>query len=197
MEKTLFDRLIGETYATYGKPTPRQSVLDAAFKFVADFPDEFILWAAEQMQDADRLPPNIGRTLKKDLFPAWRASQMPTFTNEQYYADMCGDPDCPECRGKGWFYVWKRGAKPGTAPTAIPCLCNLTCDAFPDMEIRKASLADLKANGWTFHEPPRIRNRPPQPLKKSLQEMLDGLHAGRGIPADAFDPRRQMPEEYE
>jgi len=160
-------------------------------------PDDFIIWAAEQMQDADRLPPNIGRTLKKELYPAWKASQMPTFTNEQFYADMCGDPDCPECRGKGWFYVWKKGAKPGTAPTAIPCLCNMTCDAFPDMEIRKASLADLKANGWTFHEPPRIRNRPPKPLKKSLQETLAGLREGRGVPADAFDPRRQMPEEYE
>ena len=197
MDKALFDSKIKETYATYGKPDPRPSVLEAAFKRVADLPDEFIVWAAEQLQDADKLPNNLGRELKKSLFPAWRASQMPTFTNEQYYADMCGDPDCPECRGKGWFYVWKRGAKPGTAPTAIPCLCNLTCDAFPDMEIRKASLADLKANGWTFHEPPRIRNRPPQPLKKSLQELLAGLRAGRGIQPDAFDPRRQMPEEYE
>ena len=197
MEKSLFDRLIGETYATYGKPAPRQPVLDAAFKPVADYPDDFILWAAEQMQDAERLPANIGRELKKTLFPAWRASQMPTFTNEQFYADMCGDPDCPECHGKGWFYVWKRGARPGTAPTAIPCLCNMTCDAFPDMEIRKACLADLKENGWTFHEPPRIRNRPPEPLKKSLQEVLAGLRAGQGIPADACDPRREMPEDLQ
>ena len=197
MEKMLFDRLIGETYATYGKLAPRQAVLDQAFKFVADYPDDFIIWAADQLQDADKLPSNIGRELKKVLFPAWKASQMPAFTNAQFYEDLSGDPDCPECHGKGWFYVWKRGAKPGTAPTAIPCLCNLTCDAFPDMEIKKASLADLKANGWTFHEPPRIRNRPPTPLKKSLRDLLDGLRAGRGIPPDDFDPRRQMPEEYE
>ena len=195
MDKTLFDRLIKETYATYGKPDPRPSVLDAAFKQVSELPDDFILWAAEKLQDADRLPANIGRELRKELFPAWKASQMPTFTAEQFYADMCGDPQCPECRGKGWFYGWRKGAPAGTAPTAIPCLCNITCDAFPDMELKKACLADLKANGWTFHEPPRIRNRPPQPLKFSLQELLGRLRAGQGIPPDAYDPRREMPEE--
>ena len=57
MDKTLFDRLVKETYATYGKPDPRPAVLDAAYKHVADMPDDFIVWASERLQDADRLPP--------------------------------------------------------------------------------------------------------------------------------------------
>jgi len=196
MDEQLFNMKLSETYAAFGKPAPRPAVLSAAYKQVADMPDDFIIWASEQLQDADRLPANVGRELRKSLFPAWKASQMPTFTNEQYYADMCGDPQCPECHGKGWFYVWRKGAGPGTAPTAIPCLCNMTADAFPDMELKKACLEDLRASGWTFHEPPRIRNRPPQPLKFSLQELLGRLRAGQGIPADAYDSRRAMPEEY-
>lgn len=196
MDKHLFDERVKETFAAFGKADPRPAVLEAAYKQVADYPDDFIIWAAERLQDADKLPANIGRELRKSLYPSWKASQMPTFTNEQFYADMCGDPDCPECHGKGWFYVWKKGARPGTAPTAIPCLCNITCDAFPDIELRKACLEDLRVNGWTFHEPPRIRNRPPQPLKTSLHDLLARLRAGEGVPPDAFDPRREMPEEY-
>ena len=196
MDRTLFDSLVKETYAAFGKPDPRPAVLAAAYKQVADMPDDFMIWAAEQIQDTDKLPVNLGRDLRKSWYPGWKGSQVQAFTNEQFWNDMCGDPQCPECFGKGWFYAWKRGAKPGTAPTAIPCMCNLTCDAFPDMDLRKACLDDLKRNGWTFHEPPRIRNRPPEPLKKSLQEVLAGLHAGQGLPsADDFDPRREMPEE--
>lgn len=196
MDKHLFDERVKETFAAFGKADPRPAVLEAAYKQVADYPDDFIIWAAERLQDADKLPANIGRELRKSLYPSWKASQMPTFTNEQFFADMCGDPQCPECHGKGWFYVWRRGARPGTAPTAIPCVCNVTCDAFPDIDLKKATLADLKANGWTFREPPRIRHRPPQPLKISLHDLLARLRAGEGIPPDAFDPRREMPEEY-
>ena len=198
MDKQLFDTLMNETYATYGKPAPRQPVLDAAFKQVEALPDEFMLWAAEQLQDSDRLPANIGRELRKGLYPSWRASQMVAFSEEQVMNDLSGDPACPDCGGKGWHYVWRWNAKPGTAATAIPCLCNMTADAFPDVELRKASSSDLLANGWVFDEPPVARTRPPKPLKRSLQEMLESLRRGRGVywdnPPD--DPRRKMPEEY-
>lgn len=196
MDRTLFDNLVKEVWASFGKPDPRPAMLVAAYKQVADYPDEFMLWAAEQMQDSDKLPVNLGRELRKSWYPGWKASQIQSVSMDQFVNDMCGDPQCPECHGKGWFYVWRRGARPGTAPTAIPCICNVTCDAFPDIDLKKATLADLKANGWTFREPPRIRNRPPTPLKFSLQSLLDRLHAGYGVPQDAYDPRRELPEEY-
>ena len=143
MDKTLFDRLVKETYATYGKPDPRPAVLDAAYKHVADMPDDFIVWASERLQDADRLPPNLGRELRKELYPAWKASQMPTFTNEQFYADMCGDPDCPECHGKGWFYVWKRGAKSAkTLMNSAPMILRVRSGSeTPASRSRKRSVA--------------------------------------------------------
>lgn len=198
MDRQLFDTLMNETYAAYGKPAPRQAVLDAAFKQVEPFPDGFMLWAADILQDSDKLPANIGRELRKGLYPAWKASQMAAVSEERFVNDICGDPHCPDCGGKGWFYVWRWEAKPGTAATAIPCLCNMTCDAFPDMELRKASSRDLLANGWVFEEPAVVRTRPPKPLKKSLQETLEGLRRGRAAywenPPE--DPRRAMPEEY-
>ena len=198
MDRVLFDSLMNEIFAAYGKPAPRLAVLDAAFKQVEPFPDDFMLWAAEILQDSDKLPANIGRELRKGLYPSWRASQMAAFSEEQVMNDMSGDPACPDCGGRGWFYVWRWNAKAGTAATAIPCLCNMTADAFPGVELRKASSRDLLANGWVFEEPEIVRNRPPQPLKKPLRDLLDGLRRGR--PAywenPPEDPRRAMPEEY-
>lgn len=193
MDKHVFDGVVRELYAAFGKPEPRPAVLDAAFKAVAGLPDEFAEWASERLQDADRLPSNLGRELKR-MYPAWKAEAFSAPQHDPWANECSGDPHCPDCGGSGWHYVWRRPARSGTAPTAIPCLCNTVVDAWEDPP-RRASLEDLRRAGiWTLREPPMVRTRPPVPMRRPLAEAMAGLRAGRGVPEDAPDPRRQMQE---
>lgn len=190
MDRAYFEELMGETFAAFQKADPKPPVLDAIFKQIDQFPDAFMDWAAEQMQDSDRLPLNIGRHMRRNLWPEWRASQISPATGGR-----SGDPQCPECHGEGWFHVWKVGAPAGTAPTAWACRCNRIVDSWPDLNLRRVCLAELKAMGWTFHEPPMVRTRPATPLSFSLNELLADIRAGR-LEKIQPDPAREMPHAY-
>lgn len=196
MERTRFDRVMNEVFAAFQKQQPRQAVLDVIFEKVADLPDDFIDWAAAKLKDEEKLPLNLGRELKR-LWPAFKAETTPVEQYDPYANEQAGDPNCPDCRGRGWHYVWPTDPKlykPGCAEYAVPCLCNTTVDSW-EHPPRKASLADLKATGrWTMRRPPMVRNGEPKPLGFSLQQMLDRLRQGRGVQDEAPDPRRQMPE---
>ena len=193
MNRQTFDNAMGEVFAAFQKPAPRPAVLDAIFKRVEELPEEFVFWASEKLQDEEKLPANLGRELLR-MFPAWKAENFSQPQHDPWANETSGDPNCPDCGGSGWHYVWRRPARPGTAPTAIPCLCNTVVDAWEDPP-RRASLEDLRRAGiWTLREPPMVRTRPPVPLKRSLAEVLAGLRAGRGVPEDEPDPRRQMQE---
>ena len=194
MDKSYFTTVMGGIFAAFQKPSPRGAVVDEAFTPVADYPDDFIDWAAARLKDEDKLPVNIGRELKR-MWPAYKAETTPAVPFDPHANENAGDPHCPDCGGIGWHYVWRRG-NPSVAPTAVPCRCNAVVDRWENPP-RKASLEDLRRSGiWTLRQPPVIRDRPPVPLRKSLQEVMASLRAGAGIPEDACDPRRQMPGEY-
>ena len=196
MDRILFNTFMDEVFAAFQKPRPRDAVLNVIFKQVESLPDDFVAWAAEQLQDSDKLPLNVGRHLRKTLYPEWLSGHL-----APQAGGLSGDPLCRECRGEGWFLVWRKDAGPGTAPTAHPCMCNRIVDSWMEYRPRKVCLADLKRDGWTFHEPPMVRDRPPLPLSRSLQELLDSIHAGKGLPPHpASDPDadlRALPAEYE
>lgn len=196
MERTKFDRVMNGVFASFQKQQPRQAVLDAIYEKVADFPDDFIDWAADKLKEKESLKPNIGLELKR-MWPAFLAETTPAKPFDPYANESSGDPDCPECKGTGWFYVYPTSPKlykPGLAPYAIPCLCNTVVDSW-EHPPRKACLEDLRRTGrWTFRRPPDVRTHEPTPLKTSLRELLDRLRQGRGIPEDEPDPRREMPE---
>ena len=193
MERAKFDRVMNEIFAAFQKSQPRQAVLDVIYDKVADLPDDFIDWAADKIRDEEKLPVNLGRELKR-LWPAFKAETMPACQPDPYANEASGDPNCPDCKGAGWHYVYPIGCRPGTAPYAVPCLCNTVVDSW-ERPPRKASLADLKATGkWTMRKPPMVRDGEPTPLGFSLQQMLDRLRQGRGIQDEEPDPRRRLPE---
>ena len=195
MDRATFDDAMGVVFAAFQKPAPRPAVLEAIFKRVAELPDDFIIWAADVLQDEEKLPANLGRETLR-MYPAWKAENTPACQPDPYANEASGDPMCPDCHGTGWHYVYPLGAlyKPGLAPYAVPCLCNTVVDSW-EHPPRKASLEDLKRSGrWTMRPPQRIRNGDPTPLGFSLQELMARLRSGRGIEDEAPDPRRQMPE---
>ena len=196
MDRVSFDETMNGVFAAFQKPAPRQAVLDEAYKPVADLPDEFILWAAGKLKEEEKLPLNLGRELKR-LWPAFKAETTPVEQYNPYANEQAGDPNCPDCKGTGWHYVYPVNCRPGTAPYAVPCLCNTVVDGW-EHPPRKASLADLKASGrWTMRRPPMVRNAPPQPMGFSLDDLFARLREGRGVQDEAPDPRRQMPECYQ
>lgn len=196
MDRQNFDNAMNEAFAAFQKPQPRPAVLDAIFKRVSDLPDEFLAWAVDALADGEKLPANLGRELRR-MFPAWKAENTPVAQHDPWANECSGDPNCPDCGGTGWHYVYPLGAlyKPGLAPYAVPCLCNTVVDAWEDPP-KKASLEELKASGrWTMRPPAMVRNRPLKPMARSFGQLMAALKAGRGVPAEqSDDPRRQMPE---
>lgn len=198
MNRVDFDEAMNGVFAAFQKPVPRQGILDEIFKPVENCEDEFVVWAAAKLKEEEKLPPNIGRELKR-LYPVWRAENTPVAPYDPRRNEYSGDENCPECKGTGWFYVYPTSPKlykPGLAPFAVPCLCNTVVDSW-EHPPRKACLEDLRRTGrWTFRRPPDVRNHEPTPLKTSLRDLLDRLRQGRGIPEEEPDPRREMPEEF-
>lgn len=190
MDRQLFNQAMDEVFAAFGKNEPRPKILDAIFKRVGEWPDEFCAYACEALQDSDKLPANISRAMAS-MYSGWLVSQVAAGGTV-----ASGDPNCPECGGEGWFMLYPVNASPGTAPYAIPCMCNRVIDCWPELHLRRHSLEELKASGkWTFRPPAMVRNRPPKPMARSLSQLMADLKAGRGVPAEqSDDPRRQMPE---
>lgn len=190
MDRQLFSQAMDEVFAAFGKNEPRPKILDAIFKRVGEWPDEFCAYACDALMDADKLPANIGRAMA-NMYSGWLVSQ----TLAGGGSVESGDPNCPECGGEGWFLVYPVNARPGTAPFAVPCMCNRVVDCWPELHLRRTSLDGLRASGrWTFRPPAMVRDRPPAPMKTSLRDLLARLRAGTPPAGDEPDPRRQMPE---
>ena len=195
MDRTNFDDELNGLFAAFQKPAPRTAILDEAFKPVSELPNDFLFWAMDKLKEEEKLPANLGRELKR-LWPAFKAETTPVEQYDPYANEQAGDPNCPDCGGSGWHYVYPLGKwyRPGLAPYAVPCLCNTVVDSW-EHPPRKASIDDLKRSGrWTMRPPAMVRDHEPTPLRTSLREMLSRLRQGRGIPEEEPDPLRQMPE---
>lgn len=199
MDRSYFDKVMNGVFAAFQKPQPREGVLEEAYKPVADYPEDFIDWAAVKLKEEEKLPLNLGRELKR-LYPAWKAETTPVEQWDPYRNEQSGDKNCPECKGTGWFYCYPTDPKlykPGLSPYAIPCLCNTVVDSW-EHPPRKACLEDLRRTGrWTFHRPPDVKNHEPTHLGFSLRQLLDRLHAGVGVQDEPEDPRRKLPEDLQ
>ena len=199
MERQDLSEAMNVVFAAFQKPAPREAVLDAIYKRVSEYPSDFIFWAADKLQEEEKLPMNLGRELVR-MYPAWKAETTPVEQWDPYRNEQSGDKNCPECKGTGWFYCYPTDPKlykPGLAPYAIPCLCNTVVDSW-EHPPKKASLEDLRRTGrWTFHRPPDVKNHEPTHLGFSLRQLLDRLHAGVGIQGEPEDPRRKLPEQYQ
>ena len=188
MDRDIFDSVMADVFASFQKRT-NPDMFEVLFNNVSAHDNEFIAWAGAQLMDYEKLPLNIGRELRKVLLPAWELLQMRRKQREALEAagvdpaqadGFCksGKPGCPECAGaagadgEGWIYAWPAGAKPGSAPTAFPCVCNFMVDSlFQNAEVRKATRAELEAEGWSLREP-ALKREHPSPLKLSLEAFL-------------------------
>ncbi|MCR5260020.1 MAG: hypothetical protein K6E40_17970 [Desulfovibrio sp.] len=170
MDKELLNERLCEVFAAFQKRPPAPNVVEAVWYQVREYPDDFLEWAAARLLDNDRLPQNIGREMRKGLYPEWQGMQLARHLEEMQEGTEgmgSGNPACQDCGGDGWFYVWRPDARAGTAATAIPCTCCWTVEAiFPDAKVRKFTRQQVLEAGWTFNEPPMIRNRPPTPLTR-------------------------------
>lgn len=108
---------IRNIYAAHGKSAPSDTVVLAVWDRVKDFPDAFMAWAAARLRDEEKLPPNVGLELERNLYPAWRAE-----TGQPRQRRHC----CPDCDPQmpGFFYVWRLETGGYVRCGVQRCLCN-------------------------------------------------------------------------
>lgn len=118
MHSEIFMREIEAIYAAHGKAFPAQKVCLAVFGRVRDLPDAFMVFAAKEMRDYTALPSNLGRELRRVLWPDW-LDKNPRERARRAHAGCAG---CRSGRaGPGFLYVWE---KDGHA-----VLCRCACNA--------------------------------------------------------------------
>ncbi len=160
--KATLRKMIFNAFSAFGHHKPDDAIVDAAVAAVPDDADDgFARFAADMLAELERLPPNLGRYLVRVLYPQYVATRIAASGGSQ-----CGLPECSECGGSGWHEVWRPGAAPGTAPTALPCICNLIVDAWSSDRPRKHRHSDLLRAGWTFEAPAPVRQGMPVTLNR-------------------------------
>ncbi len=166
--KSALRKMLLNAYSAFGHHKPEEAIIDATVAAVPDDGDDgFVRFATNMLADLEDLPPNLGRYLARVLYPQYVATLIATYGGSQ-----CGHPECSECGGSGWHEAWRSGAAPGTAPTAIPCICNLIVDAWSSKPPRKHRRSDLLQAGWKFEAP--------APVRHGMPVSLDRFEAKRG-----------------
>ena len=99
-------------YGAFGKNAPALHVVAAAFKRVDSLPDGFFAFAAEQLEDRDTLPANLGRELRSSLWPQYLAQHPAKRARE----------DCPDCCNARVRFCWGNDVHSGRWQYfAVPC----------------------------------------------------------------------------
>jgi len=71
MNRDTFRNGIEEIYTAHGKAFPAQKVAEGVFERVKDLPDSFMAFAVAELRDYTTLPSNLGRELRRNLWPAY------------------------------------------------------------------------------------------------------------------------------
>lgn len=91
MKKLRYEDGMDEIYAAFGKKSPDRRVLDIIFRRVESLPDEFMDFAVERLADEEKLPQNLGRFMRFELWPAFLDK------NPQLRATREELAPCPRC----------------------------------------------------------------------------------------------------
>ncbi|MCR5259148.1 MAG: hypothetical protein K6E40_13450 [Desulfovibrio sp.] len=189
MNRNDLQAVIRGLYASFGRRDPGDVIIGAAADAVpADAGDDFPAYAADAMAALERLPNNIGRWLARVIFPQYVAERIVATGNSD-----CGRPGCPECGGTGWHEVWHAGAAPGTAPTALPCVCNCTIVAWTQGRPCRHTRCELERAGWTFEAPASVAG-PGRPISRERYDRKRASASSKAtdsVPAGNADSHHQ------
>lgn len=118
MKRELFERCLKKIYAIHGKKAPENfDVVDAIYERVETLPPEFMDYAIEKFQDMEKLPANMGKFLKVDLWPEY-LSENPQLRARASY-------ECSECGGSGFIRAYRNGdGNYNGALTLFDCECR-------------------------------------------------------------------------
>lgn len=100
MKREPFERGLRKIYAIHGKKAPENpDVIEAIWERIEQLPSEFMAYAIEKLQDMDKLPQNMGKFLKVDLWPEFLSD------NPQLRAGASFE--CLECGGSGFIHAFR------------------------------------------------------------------------------------------
>lgn len=115
MNQITFKNQLRAIFAAHGK-APSEAVVYAVWTRVEPLPDEFMTWAVTKLCDYEKLPPNLGLELEKELFPSW-CSQ----TGKKALRLNAGCHEC-DIQTPGYFTGWLKGGD--GQRKLIRCACN-------------------------------------------------------------------------
>lgn len=148
MDKMHFSNCMAKVFAAHGKTFPRKEIADAIFFRVDGLPDEFMSWAAAQLEDFDKLPANLGRSLRRELWPEYLDKHPELRVHERQQRCNNCSPDLD-----GFFWAWNLD---GTR-YCLKCACN----ARPEMTHWQSWTPRMAVDaGLTLSEPEAAANRP-------------------------------------
>jgi len=121
MDKLQFANWMQAVYACFSKAQPSPAALKAVWQRVESLPDGFFDFAKERLEDYTALPVNLGRELKRVIWPEYleRYPQLKARENTQRCRDC--DPDNPgmfwawDVTGKRWYFKCRCNNRPDQA----------------------------------------------------------------------------------
>jgi hypothetical protein len=94
VNREIFNQALRRIYAAHGKIAPANpDILAAIWKRVEDLPDAFMAYAETRFADYEKLPGNMGRELKCDLWPEFRGQNPELVTRREERCDLCRNSD--------------------------------------------------------------------------------------------------------
>lgn len=72
MKMLEFEEGMDAIYAIFGKRSPEGRVLDVIWERIRWFPDGFMAYAKQCLENEEKLPVNLGRYLVDEVWPAYR-----------------------------------------------------------------------------------------------------------------------------
>lgn len=150
MLPTIFFEGIDRVFAAHGKIRVSAPVKEQIFKRVRDMPDDFMVFAEEELEDYEKLPANLGREIATVLFTAYKNRQQGIALSEITL-------QCPECDGRQYITAYDR--IPVTTPSGkdehpfrtLHCVCNTQTHE------QRYSKNDIHKAGWLLADPIRRR----------------------------------------
>lgn len=114
MDRAYFINELRNIYATHGKNMVDGIVISSIFRDVENYPKEFMDFCRDILRDYEKLPSNLGREMRLELWPQ--------YLSKHPEAKAKGQHACHQCAAglPGWF--WAR--KPDGARCMCKCLCN-------------------------------------------------------------------------
>lgn len=121
MEKLQFANWMQALYANFGKAAPSNAVLLAVYRRIESLPDGFLAFAAEKLEDYTTLPVNLGRELRRILWPEYLGRHPELRARDEERCCRNCSPDVP-----GFFWAYEPNGK----RILCKCVCNTAAFEF-------------------------------------------------------------------